>query len=378
MPLDEEPLHRPDGQGAVDVAAAAGALAGRRAHVGAHRRDRVGLARQDVALFEAPLGGEVEVTPAVRADGAGLLALDVALEPGGVHGLDEELLGLVEGHGAGRAFPAGAGRATESRGVSRRRRAREYQAGRRRAQRATLDRDRDRADPARTLLRRPRPRRAPSRARNGVSVDGAQGRSYAGPSLGAAYPGRHGSIGEPFRDRVPGPRHRARHRRRGRHHPGDEPTTRPRPGGPSHDHPERDPQPARRHAVDAERLPARGSPPRIAVRAGPRGRPGRHPRDLAGRPRAGRRQPARRRPGPASGSNARSIGAGRDPRDGRRRPGGRRPRAGAPARRRPRARRAGLLAGRRRRDRRRASRCSRRRRSDASRPTSGSSCRSRT
>ena len=97
VPLDEEALHGPDGQRPVDVAAAAGPLAGRRADVGAHRRDRVGLAREDVALLEAALGGEVQVAAAVRADRARFLALDVALEPGGVDRLDEEF--LVDGHG---------------------------------------------------------------------------------------------------------------------------------------------------------------------------------------------------------------------------------------------------------------------------------------
>ena len=129
MPLHEEPLHRPDGQRAVDVAAAAGTLAGGGADVGAHRRDRVRLAGEDVPLLEPPLGGEVEVAPAVGADGTGLLALDVALEPGRVHGLDEELLGLIEGHegdgplilalGAGRREPRRCGPPTRGRLPSR-------------------------------------------------------------------------------------------------------------------------------------------------------------------------------------------------------------------------------------------------------------------
>ena len=93
VPLDEEPLHRADRERPIDVAAAAGPLAGRRADVRAHRRDRVRLARQDVALLEPPLGGEVQVAAAVRPDRARFLALDVALEPGGVDGLDEEFLG---------------------------------------------------------------------------------------------------------------------------------------------------------------------------------------------------------------------------------------------------------------------------------------------
>ena len=122
VPLDEEPLHRADRQRAVDVAAAAGALAGRRADIRAHRRDRVRLAGEDVALLEPPLGGEVEVAPAVGADGTGLLALDVALEPGRVHGLDEELLGLIEGHEADVPLVCGGSSwATGNRGGGRRR-----------------------------------------------------------------------------------------------------------------------------------------------------------------------------------------------------------------------------------------------------------------
>jgi hypothetical protein len=65
----------------------------------AHRRDRVRLAGQDVTLLEPALGGKVEVAAAVRADGTGLLALDVALQPGGVDRLDEEFLADVEGQG---------------------------------------------------------------------------------------------------------------------------------------------------------------------------------------------------------------------------------------------------------------------------------------
>ena len=106
---------------------------GRRADVGAHRRDRVRLAREDVPLLEPPFGGEVEVAPAVGADGAGLLALDVALEPGRVHRLDEELLGLIEGHEADVPFLRELGRATGNPGGGRRRRRGDYQAGTRAA-----------------------------------------------------------------------------------------------------------------------------------------------------------------------------------------------------------------------------------------------------
>ena len=97
VPLDQEPLHRPDRQRPIDVAAAAGALARRGANVRAHRGDRVRLARQDVALFEPALGGQVEVAAAVRPDRARFLAFDVALEPGRVDGLDEEFVGRVDG-----------------------------------------------------------------------------------------------------------------------------------------------------------------------------------------------------------------------------------------------------------------------------------------
>ena len=56
-----------------------------------------GSRRQDVALLEPALGGEVQVAAAVGPDRAGFLALDVALEPGGVDRLDEEFLGGVDG-----------------------------------------------------------------------------------------------------------------------------------------------------------------------------------------------------------------------------------------------------------------------------------------
>ncbi len=106
VPLDQEALHRADRQRPVDVAAAAGPFAGRGADVRAHRRDRVRVARQDVALLEPALGGQVEVAAAVRPDRTRFLAFDVALEPGGVDGLDEEFLGLLDGQ-AGVPFPGG-------------------------------------------------------------------------------------------------------------------------------------------------------------------------------------------------------------------------------------------------------------------------------
>ena len=97
VPLDEEALHGPDRQRPVDVAAAAGALARGRADVGAHRGDRIRLARQDVALFESAFGGQIQVAAAVRADGARFLALDVALKPGGVDRLNQEFLVGIDG-----------------------------------------------------------------------------------------------------------------------------------------------------------------------------------------------------------------------------------------------------------------------------------------
>ena len=117
VPLDEEALHRPDGQRAVDVAAAAGPLARRRTDVRAHRGDRVRVARQDVPLLEPTLGGEVEVAAAVRSDRARFLAFDVALEPGRVDRLNEEFLGLLDDQ-AGVPFPDAAGLGRE-RGIGR-------------------------------------------------------------------------------------------------------------------------------------------------------------------------------------------------------------------------------------------------------------------
>ena len=137
---------------------------GRRADVRAHRRDRVRLAGEDVALLEPPLGGEVEVAPAVGADGTGLLALDVALEPGRVHRLDEELLGLIEGHEADAPLAAGARAGRRKPPAGERRRPREnYQA-------ATAPAQRQGAHPA-------HPRTAPRRGRS-------PGRRAAGRTAG--------------------------------------------------------------------------------------------------------------------------------------------------------------------------------------------------
>src|SRR5439155_24755303 len=104
VPLDEEPLHRPNRQRPVDVTTPAGALTRGGADIRAHRRDRVRLARQDVALLEPAFGGEVEISAAVRPHRTRFLARDVALEPGGVDGLDEEFLKGVDRQGRGRAF----------------------------------------------------------------------------------------------------------------------------------------------------------------------------------------------------------------------------------------------------------------------------------
>ena len=114
VPLDQEALHRPDRQRAIDVAPTAGSLARRRADVRAHRGDRIRLARQDVALLEPALGREIQVAAAVRPHRARFLALDVALEPGRVDRLDEEFRGLVDGQ-AGVPFPDARGRAGDGR-----------------------------------------------------------------------------------------------------------------------------------------------------------------------------------------------------------------------------------------------------------------------
>ena len=81
VPVDQEALHRADRERLVDVGAAAGLLAGRRAHVAADGRDRIRVASEDVALLEAPFGGQHEVAAAVRVDRAAFLALDIALKP---------------------------------------------------------------------------------------------------------------------------------------------------------------------------------------------------------------------------------------------------------------------------------------------------------
>ena len=97
VPLNEESLHCADGERAINVATAAGALARGGADVGAHRGDRIRLAGEEVPLFELPFGGEVQVTAAVGANGAGLLALNVALKPRSIDWLNQKVLRL-EGH----------------------------------------------------------------------------------------------------------------------------------------------------------------------------------------------------------------------------------------------------------------------------------------
>ena len=98
VPLDEEPFHRADGERPIDVAPPAGPLARRRADVGAHCRHGIRLPRQDVALFEPALRGEIQVAAAIGADGTRFLALDVALQPRRVDGLHEEVLVGVDRH----------------------------------------------------------------------------------------------------------------------------------------------------------------------------------------------------------------------------------------------------------------------------------------
>ena len=81
MPVDQEALHGADGEWLVDVGAPAGLLTRRAAYIAADRSDRVRVARQDVALFEAALRREHQVTTAVGIDRAAFLAFDVALQP---------------------------------------------------------------------------------------------------------------------------------------------------------------------------------------------------------------------------------------------------------------------------------------------------------
>ena len=97
VPLNEESLHCADGERAINVATTAGALARGGADVGAHRGDRIRLAGEEVPLFELPFGGEVQVPAAVGANGAGLLALNVALKPRSIDWLNQKVLRL-EGH----------------------------------------------------------------------------------------------------------------------------------------------------------------------------------------------------------------------------------------------------------------------------------------
>ena len=92
MPLNKEALHCTNRKWSIDVATAAGALAWCGADVRTHGGNGVWFAGEKVALFKATLGGKIEVAAAVCADGAGLLALNVALEPGGVYRLDQEVL----------------------------------------------------------------------------------------------------------------------------------------------------------------------------------------------------------------------------------------------------------------------------------------------
>ena len=81
MPLHQEALHGADRERAINIATATGALTGGGTDVGAHCGDRIRIAGEEVALFEAPFGGEIQVAAAVGANGAGLLALNVALKP---------------------------------------------------------------------------------------------------------------------------------------------------------------------------------------------------------------------------------------------------------------------------------------------------------
>ena len=293
MPLHEEPLHRADRERSVDVATAARPLAGRRAHVRAHRGDRVRLARQDVPLLEPPFGGEVEVAPAVRADGAGFLALDVALEPGGIHGLDEEFLGRVDGHEVDVPFLRVRGRAT---GTT--------------AQRGAVVRNLSSRGCTCT------PSGGAVARRDGpIVLTHAGGAATLGATHGPDFLtlGAGKEVREPVRDRLPGPRHRPRRGHRcGNRRGGPIPTGTPA-RGPGHDLAElRGP---------ASELDARGD-------GGGWGRPAdarlargrglvRGPRGLLHR-RHATGSLARRRGGLRP--NARSIGSGDHPVERRRRP----------------------------------------------------------
>ena len=94
VPLHQEALHGANRERAINIAAATGALTWSGADVGAHCGDRIRIAGEEVALFELPFGGEVQVAAAVGANGAGLLALNVALKPRSIDRLYEEVLRL--------------------------------------------------------------------------------------------------------------------------------------------------------------------------------------------------------------------------------------------------------------------------------------------
>ena len=66
--LGDEALQRPDGDGCVDGASAAGVLAGRRAHAAADRGERIGSPGDEVGLLVAVVGDQLHVPPGVRRD----------------------------------------------------------------------------------------------------------------------------------------------------------------------------------------------------------------------------------------------------------------------------------------------------------------------
>src|SRR5690242_9567509 len=79
--LGEKTLERPDGDGLVDFAAAAGRFAGVSADAAADARHGVGVARVTVRFFKAPLGNQRDVAPGVGPRRARHHARKVAVKP---------------------------------------------------------------------------------------------------------------------------------------------------------------------------------------------------------------------------------------------------------------------------------------------------------
>jgi hypothetical protein len=77
--LADVALQRPNGDRGVDAAATAGVLAGGRAHAAADRRERVGRARDEIRVFVAAFGDELDVATGVSENRAAQLAFDLGL-----------------------------------------------------------------------------------------------------------------------------------------------------------------------------------------------------------------------------------------------------------------------------------------------------------